>query len=261
LEKLLGKRSQFWNIIKSPTLRYMSFKDVLDLLIYALSTSRDYLFFIQVGSNDATHNDPIQLFLQDEHWHGIMIEPVSYVFKRLKAKYGRSPRLVLENVAIAEMIGHKDFYYLEESTDDLPIWYDQLGSFSLPTIMSHADLIPNLAERIRTIDVECLTFKALCDRHAVQNVDLIHLDTESFDYEILKLIDFRYYRPALLLYEHKHLSTSDRGCAQKLLINQSYEVLEVSHYDTIAISTKALETEPLLRKSWQIARQHLIKSD
>ncbi len=258
MEKLLGKQSKFWDIIKSPGMRYMAFRDVLDTLIYALSMSRHSLFFVQVGSNDATHNDPLQLFLTDKRWQGIMIEPVNYVFKRLTAKYGGSPRFVLENVAIAEIIGNKDFYYLEESTDDLPIWYDQLGSFSLPTIMSHADLIPNLEQRIRKINVECITFKALCDRNAVKNIDLIHLDTESFDYEILKLIDFCSYQPALILYEHKHLSKSDQAAAQKLLIDQGYEVLEVSNYDTIAISNKALATESLLRKSWQIALKKLI---
>ncbi len=94
----------------------LQIEDVYFTLIDALSNSRDYLFFIQVGSNDsrtgdpATYGDPLQSFLKNEHWHGIMIEPVGYVFDRLLAKYSGVERLILENIAIAETNGTKDFY-------------------------------------------------------------------------------------------------------------------------------------------------------
>lgn len=133
-------------------------RDVYDTLIYALSMSREYLFFIQIGSNNATHGDPLHRFLRREHWHGIMAEPVSYVFNRLRAKYGGSERFILENIAIAEVNGTKEFYYLEQSNDDLPVWYDQLRSFSLPIIMKHTDFIPNIEKRIRKTNIECITF-------------------------------------------------------------------------------------------------------
>ena len=186
-------------------------RDVCNMLIHVLSSSRDYLFFIQIGSNDATDGAPLHKFLRNEHWHGIMVEPVSYVFNRLRAKYGGSERLILENVAIAEVNGTKEFYYIEQSNDNIPVWYDQLGSFSLPIIMKHTDFIPDLEKRIRKTNIECITFQALCNRHSVKSIDLIHIDTEGFDYEILKLIDFKCYKPVLLIYEHKHLSKIDKA--------------------------------------------------
>lgn len=227
-------------------------RDIYNTLINAFSTSRDYLFFIQIGSNDATHGDPLHMFLINEHWHGIMIEPVSYVFNRLRAKYGGSERFILENVAIAEVNGTKEFYYLEQSNDDLPVWYDQLGSFSLPIIMKHADFIPDLEKRIRKTNIECITFQALCDKHSVDSIDIIHIDTEGFDYEILKLIDFNCYKPVLLIYEHKHLSEIDKNASQKFLVDKGYEVLEVNSFDTIAVYSIASGKEPLLNKLWKL---------
>ncbi|QZZ22088.1 FkbM family methyltransferase [Leptothermofonsia sichuanensis E412] len=250
--KLVDKQSEFWNIVKSPTLRYAAFRDPLDTLIYALSVSYDKLFFIQVGSNDATYGDPLQIFLNDKHWSGIMVEPVNYVFNRLAARYGKSQRFILENVAIAEVNGTKDFYHLEESEDDLPVWYDQLGSFSLPAIMKHAECIPDLDKRIKASPVECITFSTLCDRNSVRNIDLIHIDTEGFDYEILKLIDFQHFRPTLLIYEHKHLSEIDKFAACNLLANNGYEVKEISFADAIAVSSEALKEARLLQESWDI---------
>lgn len=253
----LDRQSQFWNIVKSPMLRYAAFRDALDTLVYALSTSCDYLFFIQIGSNDATHGDPLQIFLKDRRWNGIMIEPVNYVFKRLVAKYGELERFILENVAIAEINGNKDFYYLEESGDDLPVWYDQLGSFSLSTIMKHADFISDLDKRIKITPVECITFQTLCDKKAVKNIDLIHVDTEGFDYEILKLIDFQKYRPTLLIYEHKHLSETDKAAACSLLVDKAYEVIEVNSNDTAAASSESLKKKSFLKKAWDIMLREL----
>lgn len=225
--------------------------DVCDTLIHALSTSQDYLFFIQIGSNDATHGDSLNMFLKNEHWHGILVEPVSYVFDRLRAKYGSSKRFILENVAIAEVNSTKEFYYIEQSTDNLPSWYDQLGSFSLPIIMKHTDFIPDLEKRIKKTNIECITFQALCDRHSVKSIDIIHIDTEGFDYEILKLIDFKYYKPVLLIYEHKHLSEIDKAASQKFLADKGYEVLEVNSCDTISVFSEVLEKKPLLKRSWK----------
>lgn len=209
------------------------------------------LFFIQVGSNDATHGDPIQHFLNSRHWRGILIEPVDYVFKRLVAKHGKSERIILEQLAIAEANEKKDFFYLEESNDELPVWYDQLGSFLLPTLIKHAECIPNLEKRIMTTEFECITFQTLCDKHSVEIIDLLHVDTEGFDYEILKLIDFQHYCPALIMYEHKHLSEVDKAAAQRLLKDNRYEIVEI-HGDSVAISSASLENEPLLKKSWNL---------
>jgi len=40
-------------------------------------------------------------------------------------------------------------------------------------------------------------------------VNLLCIDVEGFDYNILKLFDFKKYSPEIVLYESKHLSDLD----------------------------------------------------
>jgi hypothetical protein len=64
-------------------------------LLEALALSRKRVFFVQVGSNDADHGDPLRPFILTRRWSGIMIEPVPYVFERLRRNYESLPDLVL----------------------------------------------------------------------------------------------------------------------------------------------------------------------
>src|SRR5262249_55266635 len=63
-------------------------------------------FSIQVGSNDGEQHAPLRVAILRRRWHGIMIEPVPYVFQRLRANYGPlGDRIALENVAIGAVDG------------------------------------------------------------------------------------------------------------------------------------------------------------
>src|SRR5688500_13005578 len=43
-------------------------------------------FFVQIGANDATHNDPLNRAIRRADWRGLLVEPVPYVFARLEQK-------------------------------------------------------------------------------------------------------------------------------------------------------------------------------
>jgi FkbM family methyltransferase len=252
----LGVREwRLWDWMGSTLVRHVVFDDPIDTLVYALSCSRADLFFVQIGSHDTTHKDPLQPFLSRSHWRGIMVEPVSYVFNRLVARHGGTSRFILENVAIAEEGGERDFFHLAEANDaDIPFWYDQLGSFSRELVLKHRHAIPDIEQRLITTRVKCLTFAELCARHPIDSLDLIHIDTEGFDYQILKQIDFERHKPILVLYEHKHLADLDRSAARELLDANGYRSLEVGP-DTIAVRVDALHGEPLVREAWDAARR------
>ena len=64
--------------------------------------------------------------------------------------------------------------------------------------------------------------------------ELIQIDTEGHDYEVIKLIDFARLQPRVVLYEHFHLSETDRRACQAFLAERGFECIE-RHYDTIAL--------------------------
>ncbi len=85
------------------------------------------VFFVQVGSNDGVQGDPIHDLVQSRKgWRGIFIEPIDFLFRRLRQNYGDSDRFVFENVAISTKRETKKFYYVSEKAKelDLPYWHD-----------------------------------------------------------------------------------------------------------------------------------------
>lgn len=78
-----------------------------------------------------------------------------------------------------------------------------------------------------------MTFEDLMTKHNVNDISFILIDTEGYDYEIIKLIDFEKYKPCILIFEHKHLSVSDyKNCLN--LLKQSNYVVRLNSGDTIA---------------------------
>ena len=56
---------------------------------------KDFVFFIQVGSNDGKMGDPIDnIIVTNNNWKGIFSEPVGFLFERLKQNYGISDRFI-----------------------------------------------------------------------------------------------------------------------------------------------------------------------
>jgi FkbM family methyltransferase len=211
--------------------------DVLD----AVADSRPGAWFVQIGSNDADHGDPLRPYVETRGWHGILVEPVPYVFDRLRARYAANDRITPVNAAIAAEDGRLPFYYVPQSDDpDLPEWYDQIGSFVRENVLHpyHAENIPRLAERIVCEEVPCLTFDSLLRLHPVPRLDIVHVDAEGYDDQILPQIDLAALRPVVLLYEHQHLSEPRRAAVLERLHGGGYDVLDLGP-DALAVRRDA----------------------
>lgn len=198
-------------------------------------------FFLQIGANDGVKADPIhELIRRNKRWRGLFIEPVEFLFERLKQNYAGEERYRFEMVAIGQARERRKFYFLPASAAfetgfDLPFYFDQLGSFDRQHIIKHLGerIDPYIAEEM----IECLPLQDVLDRNGITKIDLVHIDVEGFDFEVLKQIDFRRYRPRAVFYEHKHLSLTDRNNARSLLEREGYSVFD-HEADTVAILQK-----------------------
>jgi FkbM family methyltransferase len=188
--------------------------------------ARPGAFFLQIGAHDGTQLDPLDEQIERRQWRGIMVEPIPEVFARLQARHRTNPRLVLENLALADEDGKREIFYLPQSSDpDLPPWYDALATFRRDVLAKHATWIPDIEQRIATLTVPCLTFDALCSRHGVERVDLIQIDTEGYDFEIIKQIDLARYRPTAVICEHIHMDPDTLGACLAHMSAAGYQHL------------------------------------
>jgi FkbM family methyltransferase len=210
--------------------------------------------FVEIGSNDGDQHDHLRPIVLSHPWSGIMVEPVPYVFERLRRNYVELPRIALANVAIAGHDGSVPFYHLappsESERDRLPSWYDAVGSLSREVVLSHGHDIPDIESRLVCTVVPCLTFQSLCRRYGLERVDLLAIDTEGYDSEVIRHIDFAAYRPRLLAYEHFHLSAEERARCRELLEGVGYETLEEG-FDTWCLDPEADEG---LTRMWRNLR-------
>ncbi len=244
---------RLWGALRS---RYRQPKGLGSRLLSTFGRIRPDAFFIQIGSNDGVTFDPLHAEILKTRWRGIMIEPVPHIFHRLRQNCVRyKDRVVFENIAIASSDGSMPFYYLRPAADsekaNLPVFYDLLGSFNRDIILSHAPYIPDIADRLVSTQVTCLTFESLCRKHDVKQVDLLHIDAEGYDFEILKSINFENYRPRILIFEHFHLTPADHATCRSQLRAHGYELLEWG-MDTWCLNLRDLRgPEARLEKLWR----------
>jgi FkbM family methyltransferase len=125
---------------------------------------------VQIGSNDGLTGDPIFLLLQrNPSWKALLVEPVPYLFERLRINYRGNGNVRFDNVAVADNAGTSAFYYVDATAKqhlpDLPSWYDQLGSFDRSNIIRHFE--GALEPFIVSIEIATLPLTTVLDRNQV----------------------------------------------------------------------------------------------
>jgi FkbM family methyltransferase len=208
----------------------------------ALTADLGRVQFAQIGSNDGGYGDPLRPLIEGGRWSGVLVEPVPYIFQRLTASYRGVPGLRFEQAAVGAAAATLPFYCLCEATEQerakLPRWYDQIGSFSREHLLKHAPYIPGLKGRIQTIQVSVLTFAELCARHALDRLDVLHVDAEGHDLVILRTIDLAAQGPRVLLFEHKHAPAGELQEFLGVLHRHGYSTLTLAQ-DTLCLRNGA----------------------
>ena len=206
--------------------------------------------FVEIGANDGQQHDHLAEFIHSRDWTGVMVEPVPYIFERLRENYGSVVGVALENAAVGRTDGQTPFYFVRDADSlersSLPDWYDGIGSFSRDAVMAHSAEIPDVADRIVESEVATLTFTSLCRKHGLDSVDLVVIDTEGHDWEIIRHIDLDAFRPRLVIYEHFHLSPADRADCRAHLEERGYATKEEG-FDTLALRT---DEDDSLARAW-----------
>jgi FkbM family methyltransferase len=199
--------------------------DVLELVVERLDPSRPDFFFLQVGANDGVSNDQINGMIRRYGWRGILLEPQPDVFASLKRNYAGNDRLIFENAALAFSDGEADFWTVPGN--------DGLGSFDLQ-VLRRSGLSDS---QLRKLRVPTVSVKTLMARHGVEHVDLLQVDTEGFDYEVIKMFLAASVLPSAINYEHLHLSDADRAACVGMLGPLGYKMLQAGpqRIDTVAL--------------------------
>ncbi len=206
------------------------FEDLPDELIHV----------IVIGANEGDLKDFLTEHLNRKNLRGILVEPVSYMFKSLTNKFRKNKNLLFENAAIDAKNTTRVIYGLKKD-EDLPDWAKGLGSFNKKILTEHENQLTNLRKHVIKEKVNCITLKSLVEKHNFPKINILQIDTEGHDYEIIRSIDFVNLRPEIIIFEYLHLTTYQYYSALALLDSKNYFVRRnLDSFDVIAINKEIL---------------------
>jgi FkbM family methyltransferase len=209
-----------------------------EALLEDFATAVPEAFFVQIGANDGQTGDPIYGLLArgGRRWRGVMVEPVAHLFAQLSERYGGNSAIRLERAAIGETDGTTVIHRLQTKPED-SLWLQQLPSLDLELLLRNARQFGVSEKLIVSETVPSFTVSTLLKRHDISRLDLLVIDTEGWDWRILRQFDLTVLRPKLVLYEHQHLSPEERAQAHQFLARDAYEWAETPEGDTVAWKT------------------------
>jgi FkbM family methyltransferase len=227
-EKALAKAALFFGYELKPFFPYQpQIIDVFALTVRDLLIRQPDIFFLQIGAHNGLDKDPIAPLVRRHHWSGLLVEPQKHVFAKLIENYAGEKQLLFENSAIAEKDGTFTLYAFDVGAED---------SASMATSSRRHYLTLNSEGwhgKVKALEVPALSLRSLLDKHAVKRVDILQIDTEGYDYNIIKMIDFTRIKPQIIHFESNYLNRAQKTDCLRLLNEQGYSCLTLG-IDSIA---------------------------
>jgi FkbM family methyltransferase len=190
--------------------------------------------FLQIGANDGFIYDPIHKFIKRDNWRGIMLEPQPEVFRHFLIRLHRKrPEIILINAALDEKDGTRTLYLPAISNER---WATGLASFNREVLVNKIkdgtlkrqafkqgiNLPENEDELITGHQIETISPDTLLARFGDKKIDLLAVDTEGFDYEIIKMLDLSRVKPDIILYEEVNFDQETASECRSYLARHGY---------------------------------------
>jgi FkbM family methyltransferase len=205
-------------------------------------------YFVQVGAHNGITSDPFHRFLLEGiEWRAILVEPQSSCIDVLRSVYADREHIHIVRAAIGPRESSTiTLFKISDNARGLPHWANQLASARREVIASHRDRIPDIESWIVSETVPCMPLVEVVEQHAFPRVDLLAVDTEGFDFEIVRQIDNLPSLPQFIYYENLHLPSEVTAQSLRFLEERGYKTHAVNQGDTFA----ELRTTPHRRSSF-----------
>lgn len=193
--------------------------------------------FIQIGANDGKSFDFLYDFVVLRKSKGLVVEPIKSYYEELEKNYENFPEIKKINKAIHPSEKEIIFYRIAPNAiDKYPEWVKGIASVD-PS--HHKKLHINTNDIIEEIVSSESLMKLIKENFKYEIIDYFQIDTEGFDYEVLKMMDFSIINPSMIKYEFVNLNHRDNNNLSLLLRKEGYYFFNEAE-DTIAIDLKKI---------------------
>lgn len=216
--KLLKNYSFLHSYLK---IKFLPKKDI-DLFLSTWIKKNKEVTIFQIGANDGISGDPFFKYVRVYKLKNLAVEPIPFLFEKLKDNYTKAKlidKCILLNVGISNGKSATIYYFEPNPAMDIPENIYQLGTFNRDLLNEASLMFPGL--KIVSVEVPTFPVKELQQKYFIP--DVIHVDTEGYDFEVIKTIDFTN-KPRLIIFEFIHLSEPDIEAAKIFLQQKNYRI-------------------------------------
>lgn len=200
------------------------------------TNNRDKVNSIIIGAMDGVSHDTIKDYVHNDNWNVAFVEPVEFYMDKLKNNFGASERFTFINKAISDKNEMKEFIMFD--TDSVKAGIINNGFAGVTTIYPPKNCMKsalndiNLNKHIRHVQFECIPVSELITLLPFNNINYIQIDTEGYDFMILRQFDLS--NVDFIKIEYYSLSEEEKPELFQFLINNGYSYYIVAE-DVYAI--------------------------
>lgn len=211
---------------------------------------------VQVGANDGFNHDPIHIFIKRDQWNGVLLEPQKEVYRKyLKKLHRKSKGMYTLNAALDHESGEKPIYKIAFSQARWATGLTTFKKFSLEKVIASGyvekaakkegvKLPANKENYIKRETISCISLDLLLQKYNLKNIDWLQIDTEGFDFEIIKMFRIDQTKPKVIVYENDHLKEDEKQQCLELLTKHRYQIKKFGK-NTVAMRNTGLNV-PLI---------------
>ncbi len=209
-------------------------------LLYAVLNNDKYVKYVQIGANDGIRVDPMFDFVRKNHKFitGLLLEPVKKYFEQLKFNYLRFTKITPIQIAIHN--SKKSMVIYTAGSHSGTLNSEQvfgMSSFDKNHLLKSGYVLEsNIIEE----EVPCCTLSELLNEYNFVDINVLILDTEGYDFEILRELDLSQINPKIVLFEH--------GFKESTMTLQNFETL-LSKFNLFGYQTTIVNNDAIAVKT------------
>ncbi len=180
--------------------------------------------FLQVGANDGRSFDSLYGFVIKREASGIVIEPIKEYYAELCENYKNQNNIIKINKAVHEsQINITIFKISNDHINLYPDWVKGIASFNIEHLTKFDFINKNhiLEELVAAEDL-----MGIIGETDFNEFDYFQVDTEGYDYQVVKMFDFSLFKPKIIKAEYINLTLEEKNKIKKVLRVNGYYVFQ-----------------------------------
>tara|TARA_B100000780_G_C21041637_1_gene418011 strand:- start:218 stop:973 length:756 start_codon:yes stop_codon:yes gene_type:complete len=179
---------------------------------------------IQIGANDGSRFDILNVFIKKYKIKSILVEPIKENFEELINNYSKIENIIFENSAIS-VKGEISFLYKVKSQylNKYGEHVKAISSFNKKHLINHGVKNSHIEKQM----INSISIKELLNKHKIENFDLLFLDAEGYDGNIVNdFLDESLLKP-YIIFEFIHIDNDIFKILISKLIQKKYNLFNI----------------------------------